>query len=689
MAKPKVISLLHTDKMNNLFLNVPTSGQPANVFVQCTSYDLKLPLSGHEKRVLDIFEETILRMIKLKKCSVSELADILCMEKDLVHFIVIRLSEKGLLKDNYTLSEMGEKQLDEQRTLRDEVEYQAAKLFIVNGCDIVLPYIYVGNFVTEDVVDFDASSLTLGFGSIGAQKRIKGVCIREKSSGSRLSVLPQITIKNAINKYNRLAVKRKRNNITLADDYGIESTKGEDIYFHMQMVVQMGNTEELLVSDGFVSNIDGLFGFIKNLNPDLIMRVKSKAIQMRVTDDLKQDSPENKYVGKYPEVVRYNKEVQKYIHPSTKDSQLDDIRQSAEEKRQAIVNCYSMLEWAFHYFSLRYPISDAVLKIFKTQKTYENFETIKNFSRKIGLGNIDSCSNLLGNFDGNRVEMIYRDRGNTFPSMQMALPMSIVSASEHDDSELKLLISHDSQFVSFINYVGKIAAGLRHDATAKADDVNIEEMHGHAVDIIQTLLPDIDLGKSYIYETDHISNERLMATVECEKVLGSLLFTSLDDGIQADFRRISPDKDTDHLPAPYEFIQILYRILQTAFYDENKRFVSKKWLSKEECIKKDEELLGCKLPRSIVTVRDERYNAARRGYKMTLGAQFLVLISYLPHEELDLLKAQNIVRVVDSILEYRKHANDISLILSWEELSELRGNVINILKILGGYYNGQ
>ena len=180
-----------------------------------------------------------------------------------------------------------------------------------------------------------------------------------------------------------------------------------------------------------------------------------------------------------------------------------------------------------------------------------------------------------------------------------------------------------------------------------------------------------------------------MATVECEKALGSLLFTSLDDGIQADFRRISPDKDADHLPAPYEFIQILYRILQTAFYDENKRFASKRWLSKEECIKKDEELLECKLPKSIVTVRDERYNAARRGYKMTLGTQFLVLISCLPHEKLDLLKKQNIVHVVDSILEYRKHANDISLILSWEELSELRGSVIYILKILGGYYNGQ
>lgn len=88
--------------------------------------------------------------------------------------------------------------------------------------------------------------------------------------------------------------------------------------------------------------------------------------------------------------MRVKRKKEKYIHPLTQDSQLDDIRQSAEEKRQAIINCYSMLEWSFHYFSLRYPISDAVLQIFKTQKTYENFETIKNFSKKIGLGNIDN-----------------------------------------------------------------------------------------------------------------------------------------------------------------------------------------------------------------------------------------------------------------------------------------------------------
>ena len=90
--------------------------------------------------------------------------------------------------------------------------------------------------------------------------------------------------------------------------------------------------------------------------------------------------------------------------------------------------------------------------------------------------------------------------------MQMVLPMSIVSASEYDDSELKLLISHDSRFVSFINYVGKIAADLRHDSTVKADDVNIEEMHGHAVDIIQTILPDIDVDRQVRYKNQELSS---------------------------------------------------------------------------------------------------------------------------------------------------------------------------------------
>ena len=687
MAKPKVISLIRTEKIDNIFLNTAMIGRPTDIFIKCSSYDLKIPASIRESRTLDIFEETILRMLSIKKCTVSELADVLCLEKDLVNFIIIRLQEKGLLEDKYTLSEAGKNELGHQKELREDIEYKTAKLFMVNGCDLILPYIYVGDFISEDIVEFNPNSITLGFGSIGSQRRVSGSCVREKSSSNKMAILPTRTVRNAIKKFNRLAGKRKKPPIVLADNYAIESSRGEDIYFHMQMAVQAGNVEELLVSDGFVSNIDGLFSFIKKVNPDLVMRVQSRAVQMNTDSTSGEENSIKAYTGKYPEVVSYCREMEKNIHVVSNESSLDDIRQNNEDKRQAAINCYSMLEWSFYYHALRYPMSDALLQVFKRQKSYENYDTIKNLARKIGINNLDKYRKLFSNFDGRKAELIYRNPSSITPTMQTALSMSIISASEHDESELKQLLSVDHHFLSFVFILGSIAADLRHDSSVVVDDLEPQEVSSRAISIIRTILPDIKLPRDSITESEHVSNERLKATVGCEKALGSLLYNSLDEGVQADFRKISPDKCAEELPDPYEYVQVLYRILQTTFHEESKELIDTKWLSKEECINKIENVMGKKLPKTITTVKEQRYNSARKGMKMTLGAQFLVLIPCLPSEVLEQLKELDIVSLVDKVLDYRKHANDISLRVSSEELNQMREQVINTLKILGGYYH--
>ena len=688
MAKPKVISLIGADKIDNIFLNTAIIGRPADIFIQCASYDLKIPTNVRESSILDIFEETILRMLSVKKCTVSELADVLCLEKDLVNFVLIRLQEKGLLEDKYTISESGKQELGHQKELRDEVEYKTAKIFIVDGCDLMLPYIYVGDFISEDIVEFSPGNITLGFGSIGNQRKVGGTCIREKTSGSNMAILPTMTVRNAIKKYNKLARKRKKLPIVLADEYAIESSRGEDIYFHMQMAVQAGNIDELLVSDGFVSNIDGLFAYIKNLDPDLVMRVQSRAVQMSTDSISEEDNHTKIYTGKYPEVVKYCRDMDKNIRVVSDESSLDDIRQKNEDKRQAIINCYSMLEWAFYYHALKYPMSDTLLQLFKSQKTYENFETIKNLAERVGIYNLDEYKILFSSFDGRQAELIYRNPSRITPTMQAALSMAIISASEHQESELKQLLSLDHRFLTFISELGNVAGDLRHDSSATIDDIKIEEMSSHAIRIIGMILPDIKLSRDSEPEFNHVSNERLKATVGCEKALGSLLYNSLDEGLQADFRKISPDKTAETLPEPYEYVQILYRILQTAFFEESKGVTKSSRLSKEDSIDKIEGMLGIKLPKTITTVNEIRFNAAKRGKKATLGAQFLVLFPHLDEESLKLLKEQDVVSLVDKVLVYRKHANDISLMVSNEELSKMRECVINTLKILGGYYHG-
>ena len=88
MPKPKFISVFKTDRFENRFLNVSMMGKSVDLFLEFKSYDLEIPIKGKAKRELDIFEETILRMFMLKKCPVSELAETLCLKKDLVNFII-------------------------------------------------------------------------------------------------------------------------------------------------------------------------------------------------------------------------------------------------------------------------------------------------------------------------------------------------------------------------------------------------------------------------------------------------------------------------------------------------------------------------------------------------------------------------------------------------------------------------
>ena len=174
MSKPKVISVFKTDKFENRFLNVSMMGKPLDLFLECKSYDLEIPIKGKAKRELDIFEETILRMVMLKKCPVSELAETLCLKKDLVNFIVLRMIENGLLENPQTVSTKGKDLLDVQSHMREEIETVQGKIFVIKKTGLILPFVHIGEFQSEAVDDFDLNSITIGFGTVGKYRRIYG-----------------------------------------------------------------------------------------------------------------------------------------------------------------------------------------------------------------------------------------------------------------------------------------------------------------------------------------------------------------------------------------------------------------------------------------------------------------------------------------------------------------------------------
>ena len=79
MALPKVISLFRQERFEDRFPEIPILGEPTNLFVECMSYDVQFPVAGVPSRSLDIFEEAVLRTVRLRGASVNGLADILCL----------------------------------------------------------------------------------------------------------------------------------------------------------------------------------------------------------------------------------------------------------------------------------------------------------------------------------------------------------------------------------------------------------------------------------------------------------------------------------------------------------------------------------------------------------------------------------------------------------------------------------
>lgn len=154
MATPKVFSLFKTKSYEEIFPSVSILGRKVDFFLECSSYDVIIPVRVRGKRKLDIFEEAVLKLVAFKPTNVKDMADILCLTPDLVNFIIIRLQEKKLLQENgKDLTEQGKAYLNVDEKVSDEnnLEYVQAKVFVLNQTGKVLPYVHKGEFITDTI----------------------------------------------------------------------------------------------------------------------------------------------------------------------------------------------------------------------------------------------------------------------------------------------------------------------------------------------------------------------------------------------------------------------------------------------------------------------------------------------------------------------------------------------------------
>jgi hypothetical protein len=254
------------------------------------------------------------------------LASILCLKKDLVNFILNRLIERGLLEDKQTISDAGKEILQLQEEIRKEVQFVQGKIFMVKKTGLILPYVHVGEFQSENVDEFSNNSITLGYGSAGNYHRVFGKCLRNSDFEKRAySKIDNRILKRTIINFNRIAKSQNLPGIDLNEEYGITSSGGDNIYIHLQAVIQNGNIDEVIFSDGFVSNIDGMMDYINSEKPDLFNEIKKNAVDMTLGQNEKGEK--KLYIPqKYKEIHLLYRNVCKHSAVNDYDSAMIDER---------------------------------------------------------------------------------------------------------------------------------------------------------------------------------------------------------------------------------------------------------------------------------------------------------------------------------------------------------------------------
>lgn len=675
--KPKVFSLWGNKPFVSHFHSIEVMAE-TDVFVQCLAFDIVLPIIPTRNHLLNIFEETVLKLGNLSVHNTERIAELICFDRDLVQFIQNKLLTLGYVEKNYAITSRGKAYLDEIQKSKNEVKNTYGKVFINKSTNRLLPYIHIGEFQFEDVSECDGSGIEINVGSVGKSRIVKGNRIVYPKEMGQIISPSQRDIRKNIVRFNRICEAETVNNRIKVDPlYMIEvSPSYETVYVHCKLVQQKGNVDSIIVSDGFSLTNEDIAGFIQKHYRQVIDRLKQSAAWRS-----EQEGNKAVFVGK-----KYF-EVEKLLECPVEIGETTDERKvKSSDNNKKLAKYYSAIEWAMNYHLKQNPVDKALLDLYCLGSIQENIEKISKFAKSIGLYHWDKYDFLFGMNAGN----IRRFEHGEPPQMQTVLSLSIIGAKYNQSSAFHSVVRDFRDIIKFIAELKPYRDSQSHGGSQQKmlSTEEILEIYQKTVKLVKLILPDYEKQDSITNDNVDISQHLVNADVALTKELGAELYSQLSNEIKNLLRQVSPNKNSNELPEPFNYILILACLLENILRNAISELISihssiSLNQSRSEIVDKITKVRNDKCPVSLSTVEPKNIYNALQGKNSTLGGYVLAFVALLDTEP-ESNQLSSIVEVADEILRLRRHGNDVGLSMSIERLNELRDEVIKIIKVVGG-----
>lgn len=680
MRKGNVFSIFKEDKYENLFPEIKILGEQVHLFLPCYVYECTVMVAESKVNPLNLFEEALLKLLEYQPYSKEQLADILCLHPDFVNFILIRLKELRFLNERNFLTDVGIKQLNLYKQENQELKEEVIKVFRNKGDGQLLPCLYKGEWNTSPLQKEGEHLMKAEIGSAGRRIARSGFLLDRPYHDT--TEPPQVTKREILRltkAYNNLCEGSKHfKRLKIREDYFIPTTFFSESVLHLQAVVQDGNVEQILVSEGFLPNIDFLSEYVEKYFPDVVISMKKEATFHTI-----QDSKKTHYVPvKYPEI---------HIKKPTPEKEQDDSKDGKELVLQKIpmkiVNAYAGIEWALHYHLKENPLSQEYLHLLESQSQEENELLLQEYANKIGMNVSEKNIHLFSNLNSEKISAYYYQR--SIPHLYTVLPLCICQTFYDSSSPFHKLIKKMPLCLDFLSELHKKASDARHKMSTNITEEVYSVLEYKTWLFVTTLLSDFQERQEVRTEHDiyfSASQLKLNGEYSLKKELNSVFIQSLSKEMQSKFVQISSDKKDYQLPEHMEYIMILCTMLEQCFMEliEDCQEICTVLETKANTIKVVEEKIEVTLPKSLKSVQDNFIKQAYLGKDCTLGAYTLVALYLVDSDKLKELLRCDLINLVDFLCNARLHGNKIGLEVDYSILKKWRGKVIDILKVTGG-----